>query len=55
VPASCARVTTTARTALVSLADCVFLASAQPGDAVATLDAHLAAVARDEGVEVVDL
>ncbi len=39
----------------VSLADCVFLASTQPGDAVATLDAHLAAMARDEGVEVVDL
>jgi hypothetical protein len=39
----------------VPLADCVFLASTQPGGAVATLDAHLAAMARDEGVEVVDL
>lgn len=39
----------------VSLADCVFLASAGPADAVATLDGDLAAMAREEGVEVVVL
>lgn len=39
----------------VSLADCVLLASAGFGDAVATLDADLAAMAREEGVELVSL
>ena len=39
----------------VSLADCVFLGSAGSADAVATLDAALVGMAREEGVEVVDL
>ncbi len=36
----------------VSLADCFVLATAEPGDRIATGDRLLAAVARDEGVEV---
>jgi len=39
----------------VSLADCILVASTGPGDGVATLDADLATMAREEGVEVVNL
>jgi predicted nucleic acid-binding protein len=39
----------------ISLADCFVLATAEPGDRIATLDERLAALARDEGYEVVPL
>jgi ribonuclease VapC len=39
----------------VSLADCFVLATARPGDRIATGDETLADVARDEGIEVVEL
>lgn len=39
----------------VSLADCVLLASAGEGDAVATSDPSIATVARAEGIDVVAL
>lgn len=39
----------------VSLADCVLLAAARRGDAVATPDAAVAAAARSEGVELIAL
>ena len=39
----------------VSLADCFVIASAEPGERIATSDATLAAVARAEGYEVVAL
>jgi PIN domain nuclease of toxin-antitoxin system len=39
----------------VSLADCFVIATAQPGDRIATTDRTLAAVAREEGYEVVEL
>lgn len=39
----------------VSLADCALIASAGPGDAIASLDATLIATARDEQVEIVEL
>jgi predicted nucleic acid-binding protein len=39
----------------VSLADCIAIATAGPGGAVATSDSALATVARDEGVEVIAL
>ncbi len=42
-------------TSRLSLADCFVLATAERGDRIATTDATLAAVARDEGYEVVPL
>jgi len=39
----------------VSLADCALLACADPGDSIATLDAMLAAMARDEHLDIVEL
>ena len=39
----------------LSLADCFVLATAEPGDRIATTDARLAATARAEGYEVVPL
>lgn len=39
----------------VSLADCALLACTDPGDSIATLDAMLVAMARDERLDVVDL
>jgi len=39
----------------VSLADCALLACADAGDSIATLDAMLVAMARDEQLEVVQL
>jgi PIN domain nuclease of toxin-antitoxin system len=39
----------------ISLADCFVLATAEPGDRIATTDSTLAAIARDEGYEVVGL
>jgi PIN domain nuclease of toxin-antitoxin system len=39
----------------VSLADCFALATAEAGDRIVTTDRTLAAVARDEGHEVVEL
>lgn len=39
----------------LSLADCVLLASADPGDAIATADPAVAAVARAEGIGLVPL
>jgi predicted nucleic acid-binding protein len=35
----------------LSLADTVLIASAKPGDRIATADAHVLAVAREEGLE----
>lgn len=43
------------RDARVSLADCFVVATAEPGDRIATADATLARVARGEGLEVLDL
>lgn len=43
------------RTSRLSIADCFVLAISGPGDRVATADGVLAAVARDEGYEVVPL
>lgn len=43
------------RTSRLSLADCFVLALAELGDRIATTDATLAAVARDEGYELVAL
>ncbi|CAN5188028.1 hypothetical protein BH20ACT16_BH20ACT16_11330 [soil metagenome] len=39
----------------VSLADCSLIACAGPGDSIASLDAMLIAMARDEQIEVVEL
>lgn len=39
----------------IALADCFCLATAEPGDRIATLDDRLAAVGRAEGYEVVEL
>lgn len=39
----------------ISLADCFVVATAKPGDRIATVDGTLAAVARAEGYEVVAL
>jgi predicted nucleic acid-binding protein len=39
----------------LSLADCLLLAAARPGDRIATADPALAAVARAEGVDVLAL
>jgi len=43
------------RTLRISLADCFVIATAQPGDRVATGDRVLLDVARAEGLDVVDL
>lgn len=43
------------RSRRVSLADCFVLATAKPGDRIATGDRLLATVARDEGVAVIML
>lgn len=43
------------RTKRLSMADCYVLVTAGPGDRIATTDATLAAVASDEGIEVVAL
>ncbi len=37
----------------VSLADCVVVATAEPGDRIATTDGVLAELARDEGIDTV--
>jgi len=39
----------------LSLADCMLLASAAPGDKIATADPSIASVARAEGIELVPL
>jgi PIN domain nuclease of toxin-antitoxin system len=39
----------------VSLADCALLACTDPGDSIATLDAMLVAMARDEQLDIVEL
>ena len=43
------------RTRRLSIADCFVLATAEPGDRIATTDATLAEIARDEGIAVVAL
>ena len=43
------------KTCALSLADCVLLASAGPGDSIATADPAVAAVARAEGIGLVPL
>lgn len=43
------------RTRRLSVADCFVLATAEPGDRIATIDATLAAAARDVGFEVIAL
>ena len=43
------------RTSEVSLADCVLLAAARPGDSILTADPPLARAARKEGMDVVAL
>lgn len=41
--------------ASLSLADCVLVAAAQPGDAIATADGPLVRAARAEGLRVIEL
>ncbi len=43
------------KTCPLSLEDCFLLASATEGDSIATTDKHVAAVAKAEGIEVLDL
>lgn len=43
------------RSRRLSLADCFMLAAAEEGDSIVTTDATLAAAARDEGIDVVEL